>query len=323
MPGRRQLLSLVALGVLCVVFFSVGAVRAAWGLAGGSFPARSSLLLLVLGAICLVGVTIAASRYRTVGGVDGPAVGTVRAGFAVPAVALVVVAIAPDVDDLSRLGGLQWLVLGAGVAAGVGVVFVPRLVAGGAFDRLIGGLAGYGAILDGSAPDGGAPQPGRFARFVVFGSLGAALVNAAIPTPLVSQPVRPHDEAALDHLIATEQAHLSNNYRLYAELRELAAGGAIVVPPAEILASYTLEGLSLLEVRTEDYDPELSGEVAAPLLDGVLFTGETETELGGETRPYIVAAPSGREPAVLRLLLVDGSVIVVDDAEYRASKGSG
>ncbi len=323
MPGHRQLIALVALGVLSAVFSVVGVARAAWGLGGGSFPARSSLLPLVLGVICLGGAAIVAFRYRAAGRFDGPAVGAVRGGLAVPAAALVVVALAPDIGDLGRLGGLQWLVLGGGVASGLGVLVVPRLVAGGALDRVIDALAPYGALLGGSSGEDGIPDPGRFARFVVAGSLGAALVNAAIPTPLVSQPVRPHDEATLDHLIATEQAHLSNNYRLYAELRELAAGGAIVVPPVPILAPYTLEGLSLLEVLTEDYDPELGGATAAPLLDDVRYTGETETEIGRETRPYVVAVPSGGTPAVLRLVLVDGSVVVVDDAEYRTMVGSG
>lgn len=319
MPGRPFLFLTVVFGLLSGAAFIVGAARVAWWSAG-SVP-TAPMLPFVAGAGFLAATALSAARFRHGRGVAESAGGTMRAGFLAPAVALVAAALLPDAPDLASVGRLQWFVAATGVLIGLGVLTVPRLLAGGFVDRFIDALAPFGSLVAG--PDGAMPErdPGlRFGRFLLFGALAAALVNAAIPSPLVSQPVRPHDEPTLSHLIATEQAHLANNYLLYAQLRDLGPGATIIVPPGAILAPYTLEGLSLLDVRTEQYDPSLHPDLVERLLGEIYASGETETELN-DTRSYLIAVREA-ETAVLRLVLAQDTIVIVDDSAYRAAVGN-
>ena len=164
----------------------------------------------------------------------------------------------------------------------------------------------------------------RFAGFVVIGSLVAALINLAgsVAVPLESQPVLFRASGSLDSLIVSEQAHLSQRFGLYGQLRDLAGGGSVIVPDLSILDRYTLVHFSLLDVEVEDYPVELTKEQAEVLLQDVRFSGEGEIVISGrDVRPYVVVGTSDAI-STMRVVLFDDTVFVVEESLYAAVVGT-
>lgn len=134
--------------------------------------------------------------------------------------------------------------------------------------------------------------------------------------PLESQPVQFYASGTLGNLTVGQQAHIAQRFGLYGQLRDLAAGGSMIVPDRVILNPYTLAHYSLLDVDVEEYPVKLTKKQAEVLLQDARFSGEGEI-VGGEIRPYVVVATSD-EVTTMRLVLFQDTVVVVEESLYSA-----
>lgn len=135
--------------------------------------------------------------------------------------------------------------------------------------------------------------------------------------PLESQPVQFHASGTLGNLTVDQQPHIAQRFGLYGQLRDLAAGGAVILPGRSTLDPYTLAHYSLLEVEVQDYPAKLTKKQAEVLLEDTRFSGHSEI-IGREIRPYVVVAVSD-EIGTVRVVLFKDMVLVVEESLYAAA----
>mgnify|MGYP001552526164 CR=1 FL=1 len=132
--------------------------------------------------------------------------------------------------------------------------------------------------------------------------------------PLESQPVQFHASGSLGVLTVDQQPHIAQRFGLYGQLRDLAAGGSVIVPERSILDPYTLVHYARLEVDVQDYSAKLTRKQAEALLENTRFSGDGEI-VGREVRPYVVVATS-EEIGTMRVVLFKDTVFVVEESLY-------
>lgn len=79
--------------------------------------------------------------------------------------------------------------------------------------------------------------------------------------PGSAQPIRPHSQGSLTHLVHTEQRTVDLRYGFYEELADISTGETLVVPERSALDADLLEGLSGVTVVVGDYDPSTMSDV--------------------------------------------------------------
>jgi hypothetical protein len=137
--------------------------------------------------------------------------------------------------------------------------------------------------------------------------VATALVNLALTffLPLSSQPLRPHAEGSLTHLVHTEQPSVNRRFAFYLELDDATDGGVLIVPVGSFVDSALVRGLADLEVEERDYDPTLvAGSVAVPPSLGVVETDD------GDLAYTIVAG----DDDTWWLALTDGGIVIVPES---------
>lgn len=165
------------------------------------------------------------------------------------------------------------------------------------------------------AVDGPVGPGARFARFFVAAALLGSLANlgVTIALPGNSQPIRQHG-SGLGDFLGGEQRHVAERYEAYGELRDLAAGGSIVIP-RKVLDAYTLTQLSDLtvtKVAGRRRVAEAALETAGPFQ---LHEGTTELTMGGEKVPYVIAVMDpGASEFVAVVTRRSGTILIVDRA---------
>jgi hypothetical protein len=123
-----------------------------------------------------------------------------------------------------------------------------------------------------------------------------------------------HASGSLGTLTVDQQPHVAERFGLYGQLRDLAAGGSIIVPGRSILDAYTLAHYSRLDVEVQDYPAKLTRKQAEALLEEARFSGAGEM-VGREVRPYVVVATS-EEVGTMRVVLFKDTVFVVEESLY-------
>ena len=139
--------------------------------------------------------------------------------------------------------------------------------------------------------------------------------SAAVP--LESQPVQFQASGTLGSLTVGQQAHIARRFGAYGQLRDLAAGGSIIVPDRPILDHYTLVHYSRLDVEVEEYPVKLTKNQAEILFEDAGLLGEGEI-VGREVRPYVVVATSD-EVTTMRVVMFGGTVVLVEESLYFAA----
>ena len=147
----------------------------------------------------------------------------------------------------------------------------------------------------------------------------AALINlvGSAVVPLESQPVQFSASGTLGSLTVSQQPHVAERFGLYGQLRDLAAGGSVIVPRRPILDPYTLAHYSLVEVDVQDFPGKLTAKQAEVLLEDTRFSGNSET-VGRDVRPYVIVAASDTI-GTMRLVFFEDMVLVVEESLYTAA----
>jgi len=161
----------------------------------------------------------------------------------------------------------------------------------------------------------------RFTRFVVVLAIVGGLVNLGgeLAVPEESRSVRTHSSGTLGGLLPEEQEHVRQRYQLYGQLRDLASGGTIVVPP-DLLDSATLQYLSGMEVERSGDRRRVTEATLRRLPDTIRYRDMTEpTVRSSDLYPYVVAV-SGDDPERLLTYVTrrSNTIIIVDLATAAA-----
>jgi hypothetical protein len=155
----------------------------------------------------------------------------------------------------------------------------------------------------------------RFTRFVIVVAVAGGLVNLGgeLAVPAESRSVRAHSSGTLGGLLPEEQEHVRERYQLYGQLRDLAAGGTIVVP-RDLLDTATLRFLSGMEVERSADRRRVSEAALRRLPDTVRYREVTEPTVGsGELFPYVVAVSATNPDRLLTYVTRRSNTILIVD----------
>ncbi len=165
------------------------------------------------------------------------------------------------------------------------------------------------------------PTTTRFTRFVIVLALVGGLVNLGIElaVPPESRSVRTHSSGTLGGLLSDEHDFVKQRYQLYGQLRDVAPGGAIVIP-SDLLDTRTLQYLSGLEVERSGGLRRVDESALERLPDAIRYRDVTEPTVGsGELYPYVVAVTDDAPAALLTFVTrVSNTILIVDRATAAA-----
>ena len=156
----------------------------------------------------------------------------------------------------------------------------------------------------------------RLLMAIVVGFLVTAFINIGweIKLPRDDRAVLVRDDGRLSTLSGTEPVRARERYWIAAALVEAGREGTLVVPDRELISGYQIANLPRMEVRVEDYRPELSAAEAEALLGYPHIAGVASLEPSADPQPFIVVWQDVEEPApTIRLWYRDQTVYLVDD----------
>ena len=151
------------------------------------------------------------------------------------------------------------------------------------------------------------PRPYRLGMGALLVGVIANLVFLST-TPLVSWPVRPHDNDSLLELVETEQRSLARDHAFYLELRTV-AGGLTLVAEEGVLDPVSVDGLADMDLAIAAPAAGVDASSIA-MLDGL--SGSIRLSDDDSDTAYLIVAPDPDERR-MRVLMIDDTLVAVGE----------
>jgi len=128
-----------------------------------------------------------------------------------------------------------------------------------------------------------------------------AVANLAVSpfVPEQSQPVRWHSDGSLRGLVFSERESVTVRYSVYEDLRALAGGDTLIVPPGRLFDLGLVEEMALMDVVVREYDPTV--------VPGGSVSSSGATDVRQQYTDYVILDGTGPEWWVA----IDGSTLVI------------
>jgi hypothetical protein len=163
-------------------------------------------------------------------------------------------------------------------------------------------------------------QAGEWARrFLVV--VVAALVLGTLANIVMEASYKPESRALMMHeggslsiATATEPSASRGRYWITSIVHDTGFGGIVVVPQRSVINWYIYESLADVEVVAEDYNPELTPEMAEELQQYPSIVGIGNLKGLYDFKPFrVVMSPEGPPVAVYRVWYLLDMIYLVDD----------
>jgi hypothetical protein len=123
-----------------------------------------------------------------------------------------------------------------------------------------------------------------------------------------------HDDGSLSEATATDPTIYRGRYWIASIVHDVAFGGTVVVPDRALIEGYRFRNLADVEIKVEEYDPELTGETVSSLegLPSVQGLGNIIERF--DFKPFrVVWSDEGLPVPVLRLWYFGEMMYFIDD----------
>lgn len=146
----------------------------------------------------------------------------------------------------------------------------------------------------------------------LIGSLANVVIETLIPAGLRSVAIS--DRGDLAGLAAQVQRSVRIQYSFPAALHDVARGGVLVVTDDAIVGRNEIEGLALMTISVEQYDPAISARFALDLLERATLQGDGALRQDGEETSFAIITDGEVRPGTrFRLLFYEQAALVVDE----------
>jgi hypothetical protein len=167
-----------------------------------------------------------------------------------------------------------------------------------------------------SSADSRSKWPLWFAAVVIVAFSLGTVANVVLEWSFVPEQraLLVRDGGALNKVVRTEGEIVRNRYWIASVVHDIARGGTLIVPAEGLASEARFELFADVDIKVEDYDPELTQETVDSLEGSASVTGYGNTIGSTEYFPFVVVWDTADSSvAVLRMWFFEDTMYLVDE----------